>query len=293
MTDLPAGVALKIEKPSRFSRRRRLGTITIASPDRDVLRDVDISGAVADSSADVLMDLADRDLSGSSLRGTRLIGGRWDHLTGTGLKLRDAVLASAVWTGCSLIRMDARNAFFGLGGRFDVTRSSFTRCDLRGAVFGDCAFSHTVFDTCRVDTARFEVTDFTEVSFIGKYRDLTFSREPSGAYRRDFGMTDHIQAAPSLDFSFADLSWISFQGGVDLSRVRLGDRPGRLILLDWQDRLAAARLSNLYRVSRDVASIVDVWSQDSQQSAYLLVERDVLAHCGEADGAALLLALTG
>lgn len=158
---------------------------------------------------------------------------------------RRTILGAASDHGCTFTRCvfdhtEMRKAVVGYeGSRYQ--QCTFTRVRLAGAGVIRPEFDECTFDHCYMKDLQFEAASFEACAFIGPVVGVVFRNGYTfaGDYRR-FG-TPRPNRMHNVDFSRAELSFVGFDGGVDLSTVRL-PMDGSCVRFDrWQQRLACLR----------------------------------------------------
>jgi|GEM_PF-3068241 len=220
------------------------------------------------------------DLSHSRLGGLKLRGGRLEDVVFNGTDFSGFSDHANRYVGVIFRRADFRGAAIGFEGS-EFRRCRFEDCNFGKTVFGRAEFEDCVFSNCRLKAVDFNVSSFVRCKFVGKLEDLWFR----GAYPFDgdvkrFGSFKKNEML-DVDFSEAELSWITYTGGVPLGTVILPNDP----YVFYMDRLsevlpvACARCNDLF-AGEDLAAAKVFFSVQfkyiPEQSEQIFTLRDYL-----------------
>jgi uncharacterized protein YjbI with pentapeptide repeats len=206
-------------------------------------------------------EVVDQDLRGALLPGPRLIRGtkllrvrlerarleEWsvetcsfDAVNFSAAKLsgwRDQgnVFANCLFEGTSL-----KDGGLGYqGSRFRSCR--FVRVDFRRVSFARPEFDDCAFESCRFEGVDLFASSFERCAFTGTVAEAWFrGGYPLAEDEVKYGPARHNRML-DVDFSMADLRWVTFSGGCDLSTCRLPADEQVVRFGDWPRVLARAR----------------------------------------------------
>ncbi len=177
-------------------------------------------------------------------------------------KARDVIFASGSMKEVSFHNADLRDSHWGKGGSFGPVVEG---ADFEGADFRGSTFSHPLFRECHFVNARLKSVDFFGAAFEncvfrGLLEDVSFH-----GWDQD---RRFVNAMKNVDFSGAELRFVGFSNGIDLTTCKFPDKgymrvphPQRtyqraleIVLTEWQGtdketgrKYLQAVLNNLFR----------------------------------------------
>jgi uncharacterized protein YjbI with pentapeptide repeats len=193
-------------------------------------------------------------------------------------KLRNVRFFGCVLDGCSFRSTDLSDASFSVGrngAETHIINTSFEKANFGGASCHNPVLKATQFVNCKLGKFVFDSPLCDGVTFVGKYKELTFRGTPGERGRNNL----------KVDLTKADVFWFDADHGLDLTWVKL---PADASCMLITDRLRAVEVlakaleseggeaaKKVAKVLRYVFSDAGVSPDDPAQKMFLISRRMV------------------
>jgi uncharacterized protein YjbI with pentapeptide repeats len=166
------------------------------------------------------LDLRDIDLTGASLDDSY-----WADCTLQHVKLDDAScngtnFDASNMDSISFVRTNLRDAHWGIRGVDGpiISKCDFVQADLRGSTYGHPLFRDCRFVNCNLKDVKFRGGRFERCTFVGLLDGVWFKGWQKDDDPKTAGLRNSMEG---VDFSQADLRFVGFTHGIDLTRSKL------------------------------------------------------------------------
>jgi len=184
-----------------------------------------------------------------------------------------------VFANCLFEETSLRDSGLGYrGSRFKNCR--FARVDFRRVSFARAEFDDCVFESCRFEGVDLFASSFERGAFTGTVAEAWFrGGYPLGEDEAKYGPARQNRML-GVDFSMADLRWVTFSDGCDLSTCRLPEDDQVVRFGDWPRVLARARQVVAERLDGTVLKEAQRWlgifeTHAQRQDWYIVNFRDL------------------
>jgi uncharacterized protein YjbI with pentapeptide repeats len=191
-------------------------------------------------------------------------------------KLRNVRFFGCVLDGCSFRSTDLSDASFSVGrsgAETEIVNTCFEKANFRGASCHNPVLKGVQFVNCKLGKFVFESPLCDGVTFVGKYKELTFRGTPAEPARNTL----------KIDLTKADICWLHANHGLDLTCVKLPadgscmvitDRLRAIeVLADGLEREDAEAATKVAKVLRYVYSSRSVSPLAPTQTTFLISRR--------------------